>query len=120
MRPSSCTDIILRGHGRRPLTAPSPVEKSCAASALHRDPQQAPHTIPKPLPRIQVELVSQHGTSAFDPGWDGPKLLPTFVVQVMGQVINQAMPERRSAAVLETAYGSARVGRMALLLDRKS
>jgi hypothetical protein len=95
---------------------PRAIEKSSAASALHRQPPHAQDPEQKTPPRIQVELVCQDGTEAFDPKWDGPRLLPTFVAQVMGQV----MPERRARAHLETAYGSARLGRMALLLDRKS
>jgi hypothetical protein len=87
---------------------------------LHQHPPQTPPAQPKSPPRIQIELVSQPGTDSFDPNWDGPRLLPTFVAQVMGQVMNQAMPERRANVALETAYGSARLGRMALLVDRKS
>ena len=67
-------------------------------------------------PRIQVGLVCRPGTEAYDPIWDGPRLLPTFVAQVLGQV----MPERRLSTSVETAYGTARLGRMALLLDRRS
>jgi hypothetical protein len=92
------------------------IEKSSPASSLH---QERPHTSQrdtKTPPRIQIELVSRAGTECFDPNWDGPRLLPTFVAQVMGQT----MPERRSSTVLETAYGTARLGRMALLVDRRS
>ncbi|HJT44268.1 MAG TPA: hypothetical protein VJ750_12300 [Rhizomicrobium sp.] len=66
---------------------------------------------------LQIELVCQEETKDFDPFWDGPRLLPTFVAQLMGQVIW----ERRDPAIsVETAYGSARSPRKALLLDRKS
>ena len=66
---------------------------------------------------VQVELVCQEGTPNFDPFWDGPKLLPAFVAQLLGQMI----AERRDSQVpLETAYGRAGNPRMALLLDRKS
>lgn len=116
MRVSSNTDIVLRGLARNAVTPACRIEKSCPASPLHQEPRQPPQTGKKPLPRIQVELVSQGGTSAFDPSWDGPRLRPAFVAQVMGQL----MPERRASVALETAYGSARVGRMALLLDRRS
>ena len=92
------------------------VEKCSSASALHQESRHPAQPDAKAPPRIQVELVSQAGTECFDPNWDGPRLLPTFVAQVMGQV----MPERRASVVLETAYGTARLGRMALLVDRKS
>ncbi len=98
------------------VTLTRAIEKSSPASALHQQPPQTHQAEEKNPPRIQVELVSQAGTEAFDPNWDGPRLLPTFVAQVMGQI----MPERRTGMVLETAYGTARLGRMALLLDRKS
>jgi hypothetical protein len=70
---------------------------------------------PKNPPRLQVELVSQGETAAFDPFWDGPRLVPSFVTQLLGQV----MPERRETVSVETAYGTA-VPRQALLVDRKS
>jgi hypothetical protein len=92
------------------------VEKSSPASLLQREPHDAAPRRPQNPPHLVVELVSQDETARFDPVWDGPRLVPAFVAQLMGQV----MPERRSAAPLETAYGSARDARMALLLDRKS
>jgi hypothetical protein len=53
----------------------------------------------------------------FDPLWDGPRLLPTFAAQLIGQ----AMLDRRDpAACVETAYGRIGAPRKALLLDRKS
>ena len=120
MRLSSSTGLILRAPAAGPLTPARAIEKTRPASALQRRPQEAAQEGRTPLPRIQVELVSQGGTASFDPGWDGPRLLPTFVAQVMGQVMNQKMPDRRSALALETAYGSAPVARKALLLDRRS
>lgn len=92
------------------------VEKSSPASLLHREPHGTASRQPQTPPHLVVELVSHDETARFDPLWDGPRLIPAFVAQLMGQV----MPERRSAAPLETAYGSARDARMALLLDRKS
>jgi hypothetical protein len=40
--------------------------------------------------------------------------------KVVAQVLGQVMPERRLCTAVETAYGTARLGRMALLLDRRS
>lgn len=120
MRVTQATDTIGRSLIKGAGAAASAIEKSSPSSALHQEPRHAPHAEQKTPPRIQVELVCQDGTDRFDPNWDGPRLLPTFVAQVMGQVMNQVMPERRSAALVETAYGTARLGRMALLLDRKS
>jgi hypothetical protein len=92
------------------------VEKISPASLLQREPDDAAPRRPQTPAHLVVELVSQDETARFDPVWDGPRLVPAFVAQLMGQI----MPERRSAAPLETAYGSARDARMALLLDRKS
>jgi hypothetical protein len=66
---------------------------------------------------VRVELVCQDETQGFDPFWDGPRLLPAFAAQLMGQI----MPERRdTSATVETAYGRLFHPRKALLLDRKS
>jgi hypothetical protein len=93
-----------------------PVEKISTSSALGRQPQDLGGEREKSPPRLQVELVYQDETRGYDPFWDTPRLLPTFVTQVMGQV----MPARRKNVSVETAYGSVRCPRMALLLDRKS
>ena len=97
--------------------APRVCEKSSASSALGQQPQDFNADRRSTAGAIRIELVCQEETPRFDPFWDGPKLLPAFVAQVMGQM----MPERRGAQVsVETAYGSARNPRMALVLDRKS
>lgn len=116
MRVTSQPDTIGRSLIKGAGLSSHAIEKSSASSALHREAAKDAQAEDKPAPRIQVELVCQSGTEAFDPNWDGPRLLPTFVAQVMGQ----AVPERRAAVSLETAYGTARLPRMALLLDRKS
>ena len=70
----------------------------------------------KSSPPLQVELVCQDDTDGFDPFWDGPRLLPAFVAQLMGQY-----GERRDTSIsVETAYGRADYPRQALVLDRKS
>ncbi len=91
------------------------VGKSSASGHLGTGQQDSPRQQDKPAPKIQVELVCQDDTNAFDPFWDGPRLKPVFVAQLLGQV----MPERRHVVTVETAYGKA-VAREALLVDRKS
>jgi len=66
---------------------------------------------PNPLERLYRD-----DTPRFDPFWDGPRLVPAFVAQLLGQV----MPERRETVMVETAYGRAVSPHKALLLDRKS
>jgi hypothetical protein len=107
-----------RRSGLKPLAAnPRVCEKSSASSALGQQPQNF-NADGRPIAApMRIELVCQEETPRFDPFWDGPKLQPAFVAQVMGQM----MPERRDVQVsVETAYGSALHPRMALVLDRKS
>ena len=116
MRVSPSSDINFRS-GASGISLPArPIEKTSPSSALEHYPPPAAETEDSAPQRVQVGLVCQRGTEAYDPIWDGPRLLPTFVAQVLGQV----MPERRLCTSVETAYGSARLGRMALLLDRRS
>jgi hypothetical protein len=98
---------------------PRAVEKTSGSSGLGRERQDLNSEGKDSPPRLQVELVCQEETRGHDPFWDAPRLLPTFVAQVMGQTMNQLMPERRETVSVETAYASA-APRKALLLDRKS
>jgi hypothetical protein len=116
MRVSLSTEITVRSTALGPGAAARAIEKASPSSALDRYPPPASETEDSAPSRSPPGLVYQPGTEAFDPIWDGPRLLPTFVAQVLGQV----MPERRLCTSVETAYGTARLGRMALLLDRRS
>ena len=103
--------------GLKDLTASiRPCENPSGSSDLNGKRQDVNHESQKSSPPLQIELVCQEETRAFDPFWDGPRLLPAFAAQLMGQI----MVERRDTSVsVETAYGSAQP-RKALLLDRKS
>jgi hypothetical protein len=116
MRVSPSTEINVRSSAASAGAAVRAVEKVSPSSALDHYPPPACETEDSAPPRSPLGLVCRPGTEAFDPIWDGPRLLPTFVAQVLGQV----MPERRLCTSVETAYGTARLGRMALLLDRRS
>jgi hypothetical protein len=117
MRAVGPMDITPRTGLKLLAALPRVCEKSSASSALGREQQDfnaQEGTAPAP---VQVELVCQEGTPNFDPFWDGPKLLPAFAVQLMGQMTQ----ERRDSQVpVETAYGRINNPRVALLLDRKS
>jgi len=116
MRVNGPFDINLRS-GIKLLAAPARAcEKSSASSTLGHQPQDFEAEEQKTAP-IQVELVCQDETPRFDPFWDGPRLLPAFVAQLMGQM---GMDRRDTSMSVETAYGSIRYPRQALLLDRKS
>jgi hypothetical protein len=117
MRVTGPFDINLRSGIKLLAAPPRACEKSSGSSTLGQQPQDFNAEKQKPVSPIQVELVCQDETPNFDPFWDGPRLLPAFVAQLMGQ----AGMERRDASVsVETAYGRIRDPRQALLLDRKS
>lgn len=106
----------LGGASKAPALQPRAVEKTSRSSALGRDQEDARDESERPQAPLRVELVSRNDTSGFDPYWDAPRLLPTFVAQLLGQV----MPKRRENASVENTYGRAAAPRTALLLDRTS
>ena len=64
-------------------------------------------------PRLQVELVCQGDTKRHGPFWDGPRLVPAFVTQLLGQMMEQ---ERNRPT--RAPYGS-RTENSAGLLDTR-
>ncbi|HEX2761711.1 MAG TPA: hypothetical protein VHM27_14400, partial [Rhizomicrobium sp.] len=68
---------------------------------------------PSPRLRVAVELVSQAETKRHDPFWDAPKLVPAFVTQLLGQ-----MMEQEQTRLLRTPYGN-RKDNCAGLLDTR-
>jgi len=115
MRVNGPLDLIARGGFKTFGANARAVEKPSASSRLGSQTPDFAQAAPKSPPRLQVELVSQPETAAFDPFWDGPRLVPSFVTQLLGQV----MPDSRETVSVETAYSTA-VPRKALLVDRKS
>ena len=97
--------------------SPRRCEKSSGSSVLGQERPDVNTDDRKAAAAMRVELVCQDETSDFDPFWDGPRLLPAFVAQLMGQTL---LDRRDATATVETAYGSLRFPRKALLLDRKS
>jgi len=91
-----------------------PCGKSSASSDLGRESSAFTSSGKQSPPHLTVELVSQRETVRPDPFWDGPRLRPVFVAQVIGQ----AMPER-ARPLAHAAYGALEP-RRARLLDRKS
>jgi hypothetical protein len=116
MRAIAASQSGHAGASKAPALSLRKIEKTSASSALGREQQgegEAREKAPAPL---RVELVSRDDTSRFDPFWDAPRLLPTFVTQLLGQV----MVQPREKVSVEAAYGRAGAPRTALLLDRKS
>ncbi len=115
MRVNNFHDVRLAGGQKTFAERVRRIEKISAASGLGAQQQDNAHHQSKMPPRLQVELVCQDETTGRDPIRDAPRLVPTFVAQLLGQV----MPDRRELVCVETAYGRA-APRQALLLDRKS
>ena len=95
---------------------PRRCEKSSDSSELGEEKPDLDTDRRKGQPTLRVQLVSQNNTSQLDPFWDGPRLMPAFVAQLIGQ----AMPQDRDATRVKTPYGTLMSARTALLLDRKS
>ena len=91
----------------------SPCQKSSNSSQLDQGQSNLDADRRKGQPTLRVQLVSQNKTVEPDPFWDGPRLVPAFVAQVMGQIL----PDGHGANVAR--YGHA-APRMALLVDRVS
>jgi hypothetical protein len=117
MRVTGPFDVNLRSGIKLLAAGPFACEKSSGSSALDQQPRNFNAEEQQPALPVRVELVCQDETPRFDPFWDGPRLLPAFVAQLMGQA---GMERRNTSMSVETAYGRARYPRQALLLDRKS
>jgi len=119
MRISEGCEFAASRGSKALVSASRRCEKTSASSVLNGYRRGGEAEAQSSLTALPLELVSQEETFDFDPFWDGPRLLPTFVAQVMAQAM--AIPDRRdSGLVLETAYASIAFPRMALVLDRKS
>jgi hypothetical protein len=116
MRVSGPLDPSASGSPKSSALELRAIEKSSLSSHLGQQAQDRWKPEPKNIPRNQVERVSHSETTAFDPLWDGPRLVPSFVTQVLAQ----AMPDNSEPdATVETAYGTA-APRRSLLIDRTS
>ena len=98
------------GHGRQNLPqAPARiVEKASAASALTREHQDETPQRHKARAPLRVELVCQDETSRFDPFRDAPTLKPTFVAQLLGQVMTAETATPSAQAAYRRAPAAAR------------
>jgi hypothetical protein len=116
MRVNGPLDAIACGRLKSSALELRAIEKSSQSSQLGSQAQDNRRPEPKNVPPVQVERVSHSETTAFDPLWDGPRLVPSFVTQVLAQ----AMADNREPDItVETAYGTA-APRRSLLIDRTS
>lgn len=104
------------GGSRAPALSTRAIQKTSASSTLGREKPDSDGGRDKPVRDVQAQSLYRDDTPRFDPFWDGPRLVPAFVAQLLGQTL----PDRRGTVMVETAYGRAVSSRMALLLDRKS
>jgi len=119
MRISGPNEYAASRGSKALVSLPRRCEKTSSSSALNGYRQDGDNAAQGSITVLPLEPVSQDETFDFDPFWDGPRLLPTFVAQVMAQAM--AISERRDGGtMLETAYASIAFPRMALVLDRKS
>ena len=88
--------------------------KSSNSAHLGDEERRPDRQARKERPKLQVELVCQEGTKAHDPFWDGPRLKPAFVTQLLGQMTVR----RRTGASPSRAYGESQAS-AALLLDAR-
>lgn len=117
MRVTGPFDSTARGSLKAPAAEARRIEKSSPSSQLGNAPRDEARPQEKAPRRLQVELVSHSGTSSFDPFWDGPRLRPQFVTQLLGQVMPQGGSPHRNPAI-RTPYEAPAL-RTAMLVDRK-
>lgn len=115
MRVNGPLDASVRGSFKSSALELRAIEKASLSGHLGHQAQQGGQPEAKNTSPIQAEIVSQRETTAFDPLWDGPRLVPSFVTQVLAQ----AMPDNEPDMTVETAYGTA-APRLSLLVDRTS
>lgn len=103
----------IQGSHRAPGAGARTVGKSSQSAQMHGERRDNEQDKPRPRPRLQVELVCQGETKRHDPFWDGPRLTPLFVTQLLGQV----MAGERNRLV-RGAYGDAGAAEPRLLDTR--
>ena len=83
------------------------------SAQFRKDDGDGQQQTPRPRPRLRAELLSQVETKRHDPFWDGPRLTPAFVTQLLGQVMQQEQNR-----LVRTAYGNAEE-KSARLFDKR-
>jgi len=86
MRVTGPFDINLRSGIKTLAVGARACEKSSGSSTLGQQPQDFNADEQQPALPVRLELLCQDETPRFDPFWDGPRLLPAFVAQLMGQM----------------------------------
>jgi hypothetical protein len=113
MRVQPPPPVSWRGNQPVPVAAGAGSEKPSNSATSGRQQRQAPQDHCREGARRTVEPVYRDGTKTHDPFRDGPRLMPAFVTQVLGQAM--ADGERPAPRLV---YGTAPI-RPALLLDTR-
>lgn len=113
MRVSTTLPAIWRESLRASAEGVRACGKANESGASSDDAQDFARAARRARAPLQVEIVSQDGTKAPDPFWDGPRLKPAFVTQLLGQVMLSG--ERPSPRLV---YGE-KDSREALLFDAR-
>ena len=114
MRIGGSLESNARTGVKAPAALPRRCEKTSDSSQMDQGKPNLDADRRKGQPTLRVQLVSQNNTVQPDPFWDGPRLMPSFVAQLIGQVL----PDGQGANL--ASYASLAAPRMALLLDRVS
>jgi hypothetical protein len=104
------------GASRARSTGLRAIEKGSASSLLGHGKSNADTQRQKNAAPLQVELVYRDETNGFDPFWDAPRLVPTFIAQLLGQV----MAEQHQSGPANNPYGPSSLPHKAKVLDFKS
>jgi hypothetical protein len=90
------------------------IGKASDSAHLRQEHQDAQRHSARPHGKWAVETLSQGETKRHDPFWDGPRLTPAFVTQLLGQVMEQernrlvrtayGIPAEKSARLLDTRF----------------
>lgn len=116
MRVTGPFENIARGGSRTSAVSLHALKKASISSHLDDDARGFTPRREKLSPIARAEPVCQDGTRTTDPFWDGPRLVPSFVAQLLGQAMPDLSVARKSSA---QAYGAS-VPQIAGLLDRRS
>lgn len=106
MRVTTLTPATFARASGTALEAVRPAAKASNSAHFRQERGPASGPAPKTGPCLQVELVCQQGTVCHDPFWDGPRLVPAFVTQLLGQALKdecEAAPRQAYAAAASRA-----------------
>jgi len=87
MRVQTTLPVVWRESLKASANGINAPQKPSDSASLDQGTREQPQSGRKERLRLQVELVCQDDTKAHDPFWDGPRLSPAFVTQLLGQVM---------------------------------